>query len=110
MFINCNKTKCMTVGTKNNNGPSIEPWGTPYFTGHLSERAFPICTCFVLFIIYIQYMYMVGKYKIYSDKYETGTNVTRTMKKTPLTTFMKGEEWRLFLFFLFKSDFFDIAG
>jgi hypothetical protein len=28
----------------NNNGPGIEPWGTPYFTGHLSERAFPICT------------------------------------------------------------------
>jgi hypothetical protein len=31
-----------------------------------------------------------------------------------LTTFMKGEEWRLFLSFLFKSDkfsdFFDIAG
>jgi hypothetical protein len=26
------------------------------------------------------------------DKYETGTNVTRTTKKTPLTTFMKGEE------------------
>jgi hypothetical protein len=37
------------------------------------------------------------------DKYETGTNVTRTTKKTPLTTFMKGEEWRLFLSFLFKS-------
>jgi hypothetical protein len=36
--------------------------------------------------------------------YETGTNVTRTTKKTPLTTFMKGEEWRLFLSFLFKSD------
>jgi hypothetical protein len=49
-----------------------------------------------------------------TDKYETGTNVTRTTKKTPLTTFMKGEEWRLFLSFLFKSDkfsdFFDIAG
>ena len=49
-----------------------------------------------------------------ADKYETGTNVTRTTKKTPLTTFMKGEEWRLFLSFLFKSDkfsdFFDIAG
>jgi lipopolysaccharide assembly outer membrane protein LptD (OstA) len=29
-----------------------------------------------------------------ADKYETGTNVTRTSKKTPLTTFMKGEEWR----------------
>jgi hypothetical protein len=46
--------------------------------------------------------------------YETGTNVTRTTKKTPLTTFMKGEEWHLFLSFLFKSDkfsdFFDIAG
>ena len=27
-----------------------------------------------------------------ADKYETGTNVTRTTKKTPLTTFMKGEE------------------
>ena len=27
-----------------------------------------------------------------ADKYETGTNVTRTAKKTPLTTFMKGEE------------------
>jgi hypothetical protein len=38
------------------------------------------------------------------DKYETGTNVTRTTKKTPLTTSMKGEEWRLFLSFLFKSD------
>jgi hypothetical protein len=38
------------------------------------------------------------------DKYETGTNVTRTTKKTPLTTFMKGEEWRLFLSFLLKSD------
>jgi hypothetical protein len=35
---------------------------------------------------------------------ETGTNVTRTTKKTPMTTFMKGEEWRLFLSFLFKSD------
>jgi hypothetical protein len=49
-----------------------------------------------------------------ADKYETGTNVTRTTKKTPLTTFMKGEEWRLFLSFLLKSDkfsdFFDIAG
>jgi hypothetical protein len=49
-----------------------------------------------------------------TDKYETGTNVTRTTKKTPLTTFMKGEEWRLFLSFLLKSDkfsdFFDIAG
>jgi hypothetical protein len=33
----------------NNNGSSIEPWGTPYFTGHLLERAFPICTCCVLF-------------------------------------------------------------
>jgi hypothetical protein len=31
-----------------------------------------------------------------ADKYETGTNATRTTKKTPLTTFMKGEEWRLF--------------
>jgi hypothetical protein len=39
-----------------------------------------------------------------ADKYETGTNVTQTTKKTPLTTFMKGEEWRLFLSFLFKSD------
>jgi hypothetical protein len=39
-----------------------------------------------------------------ADKYETGINVTRTTKKTPLTTFMKGEEWRLFLSFLFKSD------
>jgi hypothetical protein len=39
-----------------------------------------------------------------AEKYETGTNVTRTTKKTPLTTVMKGEEWRLFLFFLFKSD------
>jgi hypothetical protein len=28
----------------------------------------------------------------------------RTTKKTPLTTFMKGDEWRLFLSFLFKSD------
>jgi hypothetical protein len=27
-----------------------------------------------------------------ADKYETGTNVTRTTKKTPLTTLMKGEE------------------
>jgi hypothetical protein len=27
-----------------------------------------------------------------ADKYETGTDVTRTTKKTPLTTFMKGEE------------------
>jgi hypothetical protein len=49
-----------------------------------------------------------------ADKYETGTNVTRTTKKTPLTTFMKGEELRLFLSFLLKSDkfsdFFDIAG
>ena len=27
-----------------------------------------------------------------ADKYETGTNVTQTTKKTPLTTFMKGEE------------------
>jgi hypothetical protein len=27
-----------------------------------------------------------------TDKYETGTNVTRTKKKTPLTTFMKGKE------------------
>ena len=27
-----------------------------------------------------------------ADKYETGTNVTRTTKKTPLTTCMKGEE------------------
>jgi hypothetical protein len=27
-----------------------------------------------------------------ADKYETGTNVTRTTKETPLTTFMKGEE------------------
>jgi hypothetical protein len=47
-------------------------------------------------------------------KYETGTNVTRITKKTPLTTFMKGEEWRLFLSFLLKSDklsdFFDIVG
>jgi hypothetical protein len=40
-------------------------------------------------------------------KYETGTNVTRTTKKTPLTTFMKGEEWRLFLSFLFKPDKFE---
>jgi hypothetical protein len=39
-----------------------------------------------------------------ADKYETGTNVTWTTKKTPLTTFMKGEEWHLFLSFLFKSD------
>jgi hypothetical protein len=38
-----------------------------------------------------------------ADTYETGTNVTRATKKTPLTTFMKGEEWRLFLSFLFKS-------
>jgi hypothetical protein len=45
-----------------------------------------------------------------ADKYETGTNVTQTMKKTPLTTFMKGKEWRLFLSFLSKSAFFDIAG
>ena len=29
-------------------------------------------------------------------QYETGTNVTRTTKKTPLTTYMKGEEWRFF--------------
>jgi hypothetical protein len=55
----------------------------------------------------IQYTYIVGKYKIYlyelgADKYETGTNVTRTTKKTPLTTFMKAEEWRLLLSFLFK--------
>jgi hypothetical protein len=35
----------------NNNGPSIETWDTPYFTGHLLERAFPICTCYVLFVI-----------------------------------------------------------
>jgi hypothetical protein len=34
----------------NNNGLSIEPWGTPYFTGHLSERAFPICTYCVLLV------------------------------------------------------------
>ena len=27
-----------------------------------------------------------------ADKYETGTNVPRTTKKTPLTTFMKDEE------------------
>ena len=39
-----------------------------------------------------------------ADKYENGTNVTLTTKKTPLTTFMKGEEWRLFLSFLFISD------
>jgi hypothetical protein len=39
-----------------------------------------------------------------ADKYETGTNVKRTTKKTHLTTFMKDEEWRLFLSFLFKSD------
>jgi hypothetical protein len=49
-----------------------------------------------------------------ADEYETGTNVTRTTKKPPLTTFMKGEEWRLFLSFLSKSDkfydFVDIAG
>ena len=49
-----------------------------------------------------------------ADKYETGTNVTRTTKKTALTTFMKGEEWRLFQSFLLKSDkfsdIFDIAG
>ena len=34
----------------NNNGPSIEHSGTPYFTGHLLERAFPICTCVLLVI------------------------------------------------------------
>jgi hypothetical protein len=49
-----------------------------------------------------------------ADKYETGTNLTRTTKKTPLTTFMQGDEWRLFLSFLSKSDkfsdFFDFAG
>ena len=39
-----------------------------------------------------------------ADKYETGTNLTRTTKKTPLTTFMQGDEWRLFLSFLSKSD------
>jgi hypothetical protein len=43
-----------------------------------------------------------------ADKNEIGTNVTRTTKKTPWTTFMKGEEWRLFLSFLFKSDKFSI--
>jgi hypothetical protein len=67
----------------------------------------------------IQYTYIVGKYKIYctaegADKYETGTNVTGTTKKTPLTTLMKDEKWRLFLSFLLKSDkfsdFFDIVG
>jgi hypothetical protein len=35
-----------------------------------------------------------------ADKYETGTNVTRTTKKTSLTKFMKGEEWCLFLGYL----------
>ena len=63
--------------------------------------------CFVMFLFY--FCTAEG-----TDKYETGTNVTRTTKKTPLTTFMKGEEWRLFLSFLLKSDkfsdFFDIAG
>ena len=39
-----------------------------------------------------------------AEEYETGTNVARTTKMTAVTTVMKGEEWRLFLFFLFKSD------
>jgi ribosomal protein L24 len=37
------------------------------------------------------YMIHISRAMI-TDKYETGTNVTRTTKKTPLTTFMKGEE------------------
>jgi hypothetical protein len=68
-------------------------------------------------ILYLTIMYVYCVYPAMSkksDKYETGTNVTRNTKKTPLTAFMKGEEWRLFLSFLLKSDkfsdFFDIAG
>jgi hypothetical protein len=52
--------------------------------------------------------------KVLQNLFVPTTNVMRTTKKTPLTTFMKDEEWRLFLSFLFKSDkfsdFFDIAG
>jgi hypothetical protein len=47
---------------------------------------------------------ILDQFLINVPKNETGTNVSRTTKKTPLTTFMKGEEWRLFLSFLLKSD------
>jgi hypothetical protein len=35
--------------------------------------------------------YPVAMYSEGADTYETGTNVTRPTKKTPLTTFMKGD-------------------
>jgi hypothetical protein len=66
--------------------------------------------------IFVQQMYWLQDKIWYTarDNIKTGTNITRTTKKTPLTTFMKDEVWRLFLSFLFKSDkfsdFFDIAG